>query len=45
MTTQPIIAFIGLGHMGGYMAALPRMHTFLDAALADRWAPNSCGWF
>ena len=32
-------------HMGGYVAALPRMHSFLDAALADRWTPNSCGWF
>ncbi len=32
-------------HVGGYIAALPRATGFLDAALNDRWTPNSCGWF
>lgn len=32
-------------HVGGYIAALPRMSGFLDAALRDRWTADSCGWF
>ena len=32
-------------HVGGYVAGLPRMGAFLDAALADRWTADSCGWF
>ena len=32
-------------HVGGHVAALPRMGAFLDATLADRWTADSCGWF
>lgn len=32
-------------HVGGHIASLPRMEQFVSATLADRWTPDSCGWF
>lgn len=32
-------------HVGGYVAALPRMVTFLDRSLQGKRTLDSCGWF